>query len=47
MPHVVAHAMHTNDTIHTSCDMSAPASWPSLDIHDVPEITCWHAVLAS
>ena len=47
MPHVVTHAMNTNNVMHASCDMCTLASQPSLDIYDALEITYWHAIHAS
>ena len=47
MPHVVAHAMNTNDVMHASHAMHMPASWSSLGFYSAPEITYWHTVHAS
>ena len=47
MPHVVTHATNTNDIMCASHDTCAPASRPSLDIYDMPEITYWHAICVS
>ena len=47
MPHVVTHAMNTNEVMHASCDMDVLASWPSLGIYHVLEVTYWPAICAS
>ena len=48
-PLLIVHgnAMNTNDVMCASHDMHAPVSQPSLSIHDVPEITYWHAIHAA
>ena len=46
MPHVVTHAMNTNDVMCTSCDMHALASKLSLDIY-AQEMNYWHAICMS
>ena len=40
------HATNTNDVMSISHNMYAPASQPSLDTHDMLEITYWHAICA-
>ena len=47
MPHVIAHAMNTNDVMHASHDMCTQASQLSLDMYDTLEVTYWHAIHAS
>ena len=36
--------MNTDDVMCASCAMHAPASQPSQDIYDAPEINYWHAI---
>ena len=47
MPPVVTHAANTNDTMHASCDMHVPSSWPSLDKYYVPENSSMPAIHVS
>ena len=46
MQHVVTCAMNPNGVMHASCDVFTLASWPSLSICDVLEISYWHAIHA-
>ena len=47
MPHVVTHAVNTNEVMCASCDTYMPASQLFLSNYDVPENTYAPAVHAS
>ena len=44
IPHVITHAMNTNDVMCASCAMHPLASQPSLDTDNTLEVTYWHAI---